>query len=167
MQPHVPFIGETQLDVDSEITSELRDMVLEDSIDDAPGVVWAKLQNGAIEEGVFWEAYRDNLIRVLEESVPLAKDLPGKTVITADHGNALGECAKPFPIPVYFHPTNIHMPELNTVPWFVPPYTERKRIVRSGDAPAETIDKPAAADESVESDESTVEDRLSALGYVD
>lgn len=167
MQPHVPFIGETQLDVDSDITSGLRDMMLEDSMDDAPGFVWEELQNGEIEEGVFWEAYRDNLIRVLEEAVPLAEDLPGKTVITADHGNALGEWATPFPVPVYFHPTNIRMPELNTVPWFVPPYTERKQIVRSGDAPEETIETPTAADESAESDESDVEERLSALGYAD
>jgi hypothetical protein len=66
-------------------------------------------------------------------------------VLTADHGNALGERAIPFPIRVYVHPNNLRMPVLTDVPWFVLPYTERKSIVAG--------------------DESVIEDRLSALGY--
>ncbi len=163
MQPHVPFIGETQLDVDSRVTSGLRDMLRKEPVDTAPnadfGFAWEALRQGTVEEGVFWEAYRDNLIRVLDVAIPLSKELPGKTVITADHGNAIGEWATPFPIPVYFHPTNIRLPSLNTVPWFVPPYSERKPIVRS----APTTEPSDQADDT----ENTVKERLSALGYAE
>ncbi|GKZ15297.1 hypothetical protein [Haladaptatus sp. T7] len=162
MQPHTPFIGETQLDIDSRLTGGLRDMMLDESSEMDFGFAWEALQDGEIEDGIFWEAYRDNLIRVLEEAIPLAEELPGKTVITADHGNAIGEWATPFPIPVYFHPSKIRMPVLNTVPWFVPPYSKRKQIVRSGKSGSADI-----SDEAAESGDDTIEERLSALGYVD
>ncbi|RRJ31592.1 hypothetical protein EIK79_07520 [Halocatena pleomorpha] len=162
MQPHVPFIGETQLTVNSRVTSGLREMMRDDADSDPDGdfeFAWEALRRGEIEEGVFWEAYRDNLIRVLDTAIPLSEKLPGKTVITADHGNAIGEWATPFPMPVYFHPSNVRIPSLNTVPWFVPPYTERKPIVRS---------EPSsdASDRTTESDD-TVTERLVALGYTD
>jgi hypothetical protein len=160
MQPHIPFIGETRLDIDSRMTGGLREMMLDESQDTDFDVAWEALSDGEIEKGVFWEAYRDNLIRVLEEAVPLAEELPGKTVLTADHGNAIGEWATPFPVPVYFHPSNIRIPCLNTVPWFVPPYSERKSIVRS--APS-----TKASNQTDDLDDNTIADRLSALGYTE
>ncbi|WP_049988932.1 hypothetical protein [Natrinema salifodinae] len=172
MQPHVPFIGDTRLDVESGITSGLRGAVLEDDADVEFESVWQALRDGEVDAGVFWEAYRDNLHRVLDEAVPLADRLPGKTVITADHGNAVGEWATPFPVSVYFHPSNVRMPALNTVPWYVPPYSERKPIVRS-----EPVDSTAvvesvttdgtAADTADDADGDVIEDRLSALGYLE
>lgn len=161
MQPHVPFIGETRLDTRDDSMDGFRRMVL-----DGPGEadfgnsVWEALQTGNVEPELFWEAYRDNLLRALDAVLPLAERLPGKTVITADHGNALGEWAFPLPFRVYFHPSRIRIPALVDVPWFVPPYTERKPVV-AADEPATDAPTPEA---SVGDDD--IEDRLSALGYL-
>jgi len=160
MQPHVPFIGETRLETPESTMDGFRNMVLDEPADVAFGdSVWEALQTGALEPELFWEAYRDNLIRVLDVAMPLARELPGKTVITADHGNALGERAWPLPFRMYFHPSKVRMPVLNDVPWFVPPYSGRKSIVAGEEADVEVdVDD---ADEEAE----TVEARLAALGY--
>lgn len=164
MQPHVPFIGETQVDIQSDNMESFREMMLDtDDNGDFSLPIWEALSDGAVEHELVWEAYRDNLLRALESAIPLAKRLPGKTVLTADHGNAFGELAAPLPIPVYFHPDNIHIPSLVNVPWFVPPYSERKSIVRSDETVASGSNEEL--DETV--DETVVEDRLSALGYVE
>lgn len=175
MQPHVPFIGETRLNIEDRIMDGFRGIMLDEGdIGMEFNTVWAALSEGKVDKEMFWKAYRDNLRYVLEEALPLAEQLPGKTVITADHGNAIGEYAFPFPIPVYFHPSGIRLPVLNDVPWFVPPYSERKAIVRSdesvpkqasggikpGDSTA--AEKPNDDDDV---DEDVVEERLSALGY--
>lgn len=160
MQPHAPFIGETRLDIDGKMMGGFRDMMLDNIGDINLETVWEALATGKVDKETFWEAYRDNLIYVLEKAIPLAEELPGKSVITADHGNALGERATPFPIPVYFHPSNIRIPCLNHVPWFVPPYSERKMIMRSG----KEISRQAST-ENNDVDETTIDDRLSALGY--
>lgn len=157
MQPHVPFVGETRVEVQSTNMENFRDLMLDENEGGGFAVpVWEALSSGELEKELVWEAYRDNLIRALETAVPLAERLPGKTVITADHGNAFGEWATPLPIPVYFHPRNVRIPSLVDVPWFVPPYSERKSIVRSD-----------AATTTRTADEAVVEDRLSALGYAD
>ncbi|WP_255681844.1 hypothetical protein [Natrinema sp. SYSU A 869] len=174
MQPHAPFIGDTRLDAESGLMEGLRGAVLEDDSDIEFESVWQALREGEVKAGVFWESYRDNLHRVLDEALPLADRLPGKTAITADHGNAVGEWATPFPVPVYFHPSNIRIPVLNTVPWYVPSYSERKPIVRSEpvDSVADSVavedtDDDSPADTEGDADEDVVEDRLSALGYLE
>lgn len=128
MQPHVPFIGETRLNIEDRIMDGFRGIMLDEGdIGMEFNTVWAALSEGKVDKEMFWKAYRDNLRYVLEEALPLAEQLPGKTVITADHGNAIGEYAFPFPIPVYFHPSGIRLPMLNDVPWFVPLILSGKR----------------------------------------
>lgn len=162
MQPHVPFIGETRLETRSNTMNGFRKMVLDEPGDaDFGESAWEALQTRSLEPELFWEAYRDNLIRALDAALPLAKRLPGKTVLTADHGNALGEWAFPLPFRVYFHPSKIRIPALIDVPWFVPPYTERKSIVAADDSEGSA---DSMSTESV--DDNDVEDRLSALGYL-
>lgn len=180
MQPHVPFIGETRIDIHSDNMEEFRNMMLDTEGGGFATPVWEALSTGQLETELVWEAYRDTLIRVLETALPLAEELPGKTVITADHGNSFGEWATPFPIPVYFHPSNVRIPSLTEVPWFVPPYEERKTIVRpegnitTTTTTTKTTSQPAddttRTDENTTAqtaDESVVEDRLSALGYTE
>ena len=58
-------------------------------------------------------AYMDNLILVLEHIVKLLPHLKGKTVITADHGEFLGEGQ------LYGHPCFCDYPLLLQVPWFI------------------------------------------------
>jgi hypothetical protein len=47
------------------------------------------------------EAYRENLDIVLGEVEPLLRDLTGKTVVSADHGELLGDRERPIPIRTY------------------------------------------------------------------
>ncbi|MDD3492739.1 MAG: hypothetical protein PHU95_02770 [Candidatus Thermoplasmatota archaeon] len=57
--------------------------------------------------------YEDNLIRVLKEVRLIASVLPGKIVVTSDHGELLGE--KDF---IWGHPGKYNHPILKQVPWF-------------------------------------------------
>lgn len=63
-------------------------------------------------EDALQDAYRKNLRFVLEEVSELVKHLPGKVVITADHGELLGEEG------LYAHPKLVDLPSLRNVPWF-------------------------------------------------
>lgn len=73
------------------------------------------------------DAYRTSLARLLSQVESMISELPGKTVITADHGELLGERTKPIPIREYEHPYR-YVPELMNVPWFEIPSTERRDI---------------------------------------
>jgi len=55
--------------------------------------------------------YEDNLHKVLEKVVELLDHLEGRTIITADHGEAFGEEG------VWFHELETHIPVLMEVPW--------------------------------------------------
>jgi hypothetical protein len=171
MQPHVPFVGETRLEVPDRSMEGFREMVLEGPENASFGdSAWEALLRGTVERELFWEAYRDNLLRVLETAIPLARDLPGKTVITSDHGNALGEWATPIPVRVYFHPSKIRIPALTNVPWFVPPYDGRKTVVAGDGSVADVAEgattSPGRDDDPGDGrDDDALEERLAALGY--
>jgi len=96
----------------------------------------------------YWEAYDQNLRFVLETVHELLDDLPGRTAITADHGQIA-----PSPIRnvlgVNGHKPGLRHPGLVQVPWAIIE-GERRRIVAgtTGDAVADGID-----------------DRLRDLGY--
>ena len=95
MQPHSPFIGEYRVE----------------------GNFWqVALKYGA---KVAMKAYESNLKLVLSYVKYLIRVLNGKTVITSDHGNACGERVTFLRIPIYGHPTGIHIPALIEVPWFI------------------------------------------------
>lgn len=107
MQPHTPFIGEYQL-TDEE----------------------AKHHEDLLSKGNSWEeiekAYRSNLRRVLESVEELLEHIDGRIVITADHGEALGEWG------LSMHPHSIYIKELVEVPWFVINQGERPKIIGEG-----------------------------------
>lgn len=149
MQPHHPFIGETGRDLMGSGLSI-------DSDGERDPVIWDHLESGSADVSLetVWTAYEENLNIVLSEVESLLDDLEGKTVITADHGNLLGERLSPIPSRrKYGHPYGVHTPELVRVPWFVCDGSER-RDIRS--------DPPV---ESERASESEVEKRLEALGY--
>jgi len=60
-------------------------------------------------EDTLKKAYRNNLQIVMEEVKTLAKRLPGRIIVTADHGELLGENG------LYGH--LFHNPSLKEVPW--------------------------------------------------
>jgi len=154
LQPHAPFVGETRLG--ERETFAIRQIALGESgarrRDRTP---FERLGAGELTHEEVWRAYRDNLDVAFPAVERLLGSLPGRTAVTADHGNAFGEFAKPFPIRVYGHPLGILIPALIEVPWLVSDNGERKAI-----RAAEPDD-----DRTTTEDEST--DRLRALGYVE
>ncbi|MFC4407608.1 hypothetical protein [Haloarchaeobius iranensis] len=149
MQPHTPFIGEVGRSIAG------GGWTMDHDIKEEPGI-WNQLQNGKadIPLETVWEAYNENLDLVLAEVESLLGELEGKTVITADHGNLVGERLSPIPTRrKYGHPYGVHAPELVKVPWFVVDGNERRKI--QSDPPVET--------ESISGEK--VDARLKALGY--
>ena len=99
------------------------------------------------------QAYRENLDIVLSEVETLLDDLQGKTVVSADHGELLGERERPIPIKTYRHPEGVYVDGLVKVPWHIHESGERKSIVAEQPVEEEDID--------IES----VEKHLKDLGY--
>jgi len=144
IQPHIPFIGEygSQRFEDADI--------------------WRRhLQNNLdASDEELWRAYRENLEVVLPNVRDLLYELPGKSVVTSDHGQLIGERGFPIPFKEYGHPVGIYPEELVKVPWQVYQNGARKRIV--AEAPKE------AAYEEKDSEEldTKAEAHLKNLGYL-
>lgn len=94
MQPHTPFI-DSQVQQDEE-----RDMN-----------VWDRLEAGEFTDQEVWTAFKQNLEKVMPYVEDVDDRLIGDTVITADHGNAMGENGE------YGHPTGSKNPVLRQVPF--------------------------------------------------
>lgn len=151
MQPHIPFRS-------GEWTEGWKNTLAfgehpQDS--DAKGD-WEKLRDGEVESGRFWRAYVDNLEWVLGEVLEWQARSDGTILVTADHGNAAGECG------LWGHPPGSPCPALRKVPWV--------KIDGEGKWPAapEPPGEPpviAAKHTDDEWAESDLGDRLSALGY--
>jgi hypothetical protein len=116
--------------------------------------IWEQLRRGEVSKRRVWKAYKENLELTFPHIESLLEDVPGRTAITSDHGNLVGEFLWPFPKREYGHPVGIRAPKLIKVPWLVTD-TGRRRDIRS-DPPVESNVRP-------ESDE--VRDRLADLGY--
>ena len=146
MQPHYPFIGEIGQQIAHGGFSP-------DDDSDRGEHVWTKLQYGFLDESEVREAYRENLEIVLEEVEELFNSLDGKSVLTSDHGNLMGERIRPIPVKAYGHPRGLHIPELLRVPWLVRESTSRRTI---------QADPPIEHDQI---EDEVISDRLQALGY--
>ena len=95
LQPHCPFIGSYS----------------------KKGTFWQlALSEGKAE---VMKAYKSNLDLVFPHVMNLINYFKGITVVTSDHGNACGECATPLKIPIWGHPTGVHIPALIEVPWLI------------------------------------------------
>jgi hypothetical protein len=137
LQPHQPYIGPTG----------------RDHFEVSPGLL-ETLQRSDVSDDILWEAYRENLDIVLNSVSDLLKSLNGQTVVTADHGEMLGERGKPIPVRTYGHFGGLYHDELVTVPWLVINTDERRDIV---------AEEPLAQRE--ESHTEVVDKRLRELGY--
>jgi hypothetical protein len=152
MQPHYPFIGDRgrRLGVRGYRPDQEAGF-------DAPSV-WEILRHDHHDyEGVTRErvaaAYRENLELVLPHVERLVSELPGRSVVTADHGNLLGERLSPVPVREYGHPRGLYSPALVRVPWLVVDDGRRRHV--TSDPPVDRSSPDAAV----------VSRRLSALGY--
>lgn len=146
MQPHYPFIeSETDFDKDHLAGSRREN-------------VWNQLFLGTldIKRQDIWDIYEANLERALPHVKTLLGKIDGKTVVTADHGNMVGERAFPLPIREWGHPRGIYTSELIHVPWLVHENGPRREV---------QIDKSEDQTETVDQD--VVADRLKHLGYAE
>lgn len=152
MQPHYPFVtADTTFDKSHLASIEEVDDTVEGEN------VWNQkfFRQIDVSDETLWNLYTGNLEYVLEYVEELLECLSGKTVITSDHGNYVGERAYPIPIREYGHRRGLYDKPLVLVPW-LEYETDQRRNIRS-DAP-ETQSR-------IESE--TVEQRLQDLGYVD
>jgi hypothetical protein len=138
MQPHQPYIGPTG----------------EEHFEISPGLIETLRISDHVTDDLLWQAYRENLEIVLKQAERLVEAFTGKTVITADHGELLGERVFPIPVKTYGHFDGLYVEELLDVPWFVCDFDERKAI-RS---------EEPVADDGIENTEA-IDERLRTLGY--
>lgn len=155
MQPHIPYIGSTAERIRSSVSiSGL-------GLGDHPGNEqrngdgyrwWDAIEANEISREETHEAYVESLDIVLDHVTELLDDVDGKSVITADHGELLGERLVPFGARRYGHPP-LYTTELCEVPWFETEFGERREIVS----------EDPLTDDRMDPEEVT--ERLRALGY--
>ncbi|RDI69746.1 hypothetical protein [Halopelagius longus] len=161
LQPHYPFVGET-----GQKYFDLDDLAFE--WDAAFG------DELGVSDEILWRAFRENLDVALPHVERLMQSLPGKTVVSADHGQMIGDRSRPVPNREYGHPPGIYTTELTKVPWLVFENGPRKTIHHGAaegeaetdrEASSEDISLGDGEEEETEADD-LVEDRLESLGYL-
>jgi hypothetical protein len=145
MQPHYPFLGPTGKDIAAGIGTELGGA-------DSPHPWNEQMWGNKIPRHKLLKAYEENHKIALESVDKLVGCLTGKTVITADHTNLIGERGFPIPMRMYGHIIDFPHPNLTRVPWIEVPGERR-----------DTVSEPPRDIEELDSE--TVEHRLEALGY--
>ena len=148
MQPHYPFIGNLGKEI------QHKGIVAQQSIESNERHIWSGLLDNQTENSLnlVIAAYYENLQIVLPYVEKLHNSIDGKTVVTADHGNLLGDRLWPIPTRGFGHPPRLRMKDLVRVPWLEITGKRRKTTV-----------EPPIQDEAV--DEDVIGDRLRALGY--
>jgi hypothetical protein len=149
VQPHIPYIGETAADLPSGAAIQ----TMRPDVDDREAKPYAAVKEGMVDPDTIRKAYRESLELALDAVEDLLDELPGKTVVTADHGELLGETsARRFgEFSHWGHPDRTPVSALLDVPWYEAPFDDRKEV-HAGDA---------TAGNRTEVDT----DRLQALGY--
>lgn len=151
IQPHYPFIG-------AETDFDKRHLAAAEDADRRAENVWGQLMTGALDASPadIWEPYVNNLKRTLPHVRTLLDELDGRTVVTADHGNMVGERSFPIPIREWGHPRSIYTEQLARVPWLVHDGGPRREVITG---------QSESTQESVKDE--TVADRLKHLGYAE
>lgn len=140
MQPHCPFVGSGY----SKQKKSPAEWGHESTRD-----IWRRLEDGDVKAAQVREAYRANLEYVLEEVALLLNNISAeRVVITSDHGNAIGEWG------LYGHPAHMPFQCLRTVPWV-------RTVARDSGTHTPTTEQTHV----IEDDETSVTERLEALGY--
>lgn len=103
------------------------------------------------------DSYTNNVNLVLSEVSRLLDSLVGKTVITSDHGELLGERLPPCPFRQFQHPAGIYVEELVKVPWFIIDRGGRKDITPENESEQWDYEN---------TDDDDIDNQLKALGYL-
>ncbi|MHB9286834.1 sulfatase-like hydrolase/transferase [Halobacteriales archaeon Cl-PHB] len=107
---------------------------------------WPALRDGEVSEDQVYDLYLDNLRYALDSVAELLENLDAeRVVITADHGEAIGEWG------AHGHPDGLPLPTIKRVPWVETTATDTGQRTPS----IERSDETAA-----------VEDHLADLGYM-
>lgn len=149
IQPHYPFIG-------SDTEFDKRHLAVSSENGNGAKNVWGQLITGTLDAtpADIWQPYIANLKHALSHVEELLFDLVGRTVVTADHGNMIGERSFPIPIREWGHPRGIYTEQLVRVPWLMYDNGPRRdTVAEEPDTESSTID------------ERTVTERLEHLGY--
>lgn len=146
MQPHYPFIadleeGETPIGkLDQENFGEVGESL----------GMWDRVLLGELDAETVLEAYDKNLDYVMSDVRLLLENTDGKAVVSADHGNALGEWGQ------WGHRPAIPHPGMRRVPWDIRECTDE-----------ETYQPDIEHSEVAQGDvDETVSSRLQELGYL-
>jgi len=139
LQPHYPFIDE-KFDHINALGREFMNKALYYNVSASNLLIFTKIMKNLLKKGYLCagipdkvceytrkntseiiKAYIANLLSVLRYVKKLTEILPGRIVITSDHGEAFGEPLSKLilPLRVYGHPSRIRISSLTQVPYLV------------------------------------------------
>lgn len=158
MQPHDPYFGPTAKKLRERVEKDGLNVISRDpekiekyniSNTNVTASLAGAAKEGYISNGELDKIYHENLEVVLQYVEKLVNILDGRIVITADHGELLGEQN------IIGHPKYRYYKVLRQVPWYII-YSEMRPDIVS--------EKPK---DPVSVDDDTIKKRLKALGYRD
>lgn len=167
MQPHTPFIGERGREIHRKLYAggihyirvDGEKVPVSDEIDvekDQQSIsLWEAVADASVDittEDIV-AAYRENVVIAIDHANDLVSSISGKAVVTADHGELLGE--RRWGRRRFGHPPGSTCEAIRRIPWHVVNDGQRREITRGDPHPV-----PAVA-------ETTVNQRLAALGYLE
>lgn len=160
MQPHAPYFGKRAKDLRNELNDEgVRFWAWDESLDkegcnsdEVLSHLLAAAEQGYISKKELSEVYVENLLIVLDYVKKYSESVSGKTVISSDHGEMLGESSI-LHGDLYGHGRKIYTKELRKVPWFTLSYKERRSV---------TAEEPVEQRDNLNKD---LDKKLRALGY--
>lgn len=122
MQPHYPYIGydlsDNSVEILRELVSENKEIKFNQTIKKSFFNLYSSRIYSIIPRERQLKLYLNNLKLTLPVVNKLVNSLPGKSVVTSDHGEAFGERIHPIiPFRFFGHKKGIKMPELIEVPW--------------------------------------------------
>lgn len=148
MQPHQPFRSKPEWE---SVYSNLENLAGE--VNEGGPDIWHRHRQGEFEQSELWAAYRDNLEWVWQDvEERLLRNVDGEAIITADHGNGMGEWG------TWSHPPGDITPHVRKVPVVGPITAEDTRSVTPDPYPSDVTSTAAEH-------ENNVSGQLEALGY--
>lgn len=163
MQPHTPYLGNlavnireillTQEGVATQLSKQMTGTNQCNITREYRDLLTAAMDN-VISDELLKTLYVENLRLVLSEVNDLINNIVGKTVITSDHGEMLGNPSYTVPRKrKYEHPPDHFAPELRTVPYLIIESQTRREVVS---------EKPKSNDRS---SKQAVNEQIKLLGY--
>lgn len=164
MQPHQPYLGNKAGEIRSEIRLYTKIKGFDNNLYESNSNSKTPLEGTRMYDAPshpeidvtkqdIRAAYLETLQIVLEKCENLIESIVGKTVISADHGEMLGESMNIISGECYGHPGRVWNQELRKVPWFVVPTRDRRAITSDPPNRYDTIDN------------TDLNSKLEALGY--